>query len=333
MKSYMLVTRVTSSRSPKDWFARRLVTSLTFILRKLSNKEEEPLTYFLDGPYYDLVVEAVEKLSKAGFDEHGHRVFAKPSVVSMMGSMLRKCCELKKGLAVRGTDCDNMLKEVEGFLTLFQSDWADCMSCPASTAQKVKTYNKCDELPSTEDLVKLKDHINKQLDELTVRLQAEPTYAVWRALSEVVLAQLVVFNKRRGNEPATMLVSAYVNRPNWKDKSSKEVVSCLQPMEKVLMERMDLVQVPGKRNRRVPILITPEVRSAMNLLLHTRDDCSVPSQNRFFFATDSTAGHLDSWLVLHNCARDAGVTNPRLITSRSLRKYVATLAQVILSCF
>lgn len=152
-------------------------------------------------------------------------------------------------------------------------------------------------------------------------------------LSEVVLAQLVVFNKRRGNEPATMLVSAYVNRPNWKDKSSKEVVSCLQPMEKVLMERMDLVQVPGKRNRRVPILITPEVRSAMNLLLHTRDDCSVPSQNRFFFATDSTAGHLDSWLVLHNCARDAGVTNPRLITSRSLRKYVATLAQVILSCF
>jgi len=86
--------------------------------------------------------------------------------------------------------------------------------------------------------------------------------------------------------------------------------------------------VPGKRNRRMPILITPEVGRAMELLVKTRDQCGIPPNNMHIFAVDSAGGHLEAWLVLHNCARDADVSNPRLITSRNLRKYVATLAQV-----
>jgi len=43
---------------------------------------------------------------------------------------------------------------------------------------------------------------------------AEPSYAAWRALAEIVLARLVVFNKRRGGEPAKMILSQFVNRPD-----------------------------------------------------------------------------------------------------------------------
>ena len=89
---------------------------------------------------------------------------------------------------------------------------------------------------------------------------------------------------------------------------------------------MDLIQVPGKRNRRVLILITPEVGTAMTVLADNRAACGIPAENKFFFATNSTDGHLDSWLVLRRTAEAAGVVNPRLITSQSLRKYVATSA-------
>jgi len=99
-------------------------------------------------------------------------------------------------------------------------------------------------------------------------------------------------------------------------------------MEKLLLQRMDLVQVPGKRNRRVPILITPEVGRAMQLLVNTRSRCGVAEENSYFFVSDSKDGHLDSRLVLHNMSVSAGVTSPRLITSCRLRKYVVTLAQV-----
>jgi len=95
-----------------------------------------------------------------------------------------------------------------------------------------------------------------------------------------------------------------------------------------LLQRMDLVQVPGKRNRRVPILITPEVGRAMQLLVNTRSRCGVAEENSYFFVSDSKDGHLDSRLVLHNMSVSAGVTSPRLITSCRLRKYIVTLAQV-----
>jgi len=95
------------------------------------------------------------------------------------------------------------------------------------------------------------------------------------------------------------------------------------------MERMDLVQIPGKRNREVPILITPDVSKAMQVLLETRERCGIPAHNRYFFATSSKDGYLNTWLVFHNTAVAAGVANPRLVTSCCLRKYVATLVQLV----
>jgi len=91
---------------------------------------------------------------------------------------------------------------------------------------------------------------------------------------------------------------------------------------------MDLIHVPGKRNRKVPILMTPDVRSAMKVLSDTRTVCGVPHENKYFFATDSSCGHFHSWLVLNRVAVSAQCENPHLITSTRLRKYVATLAQV-----
>jgi hypothetical protein len=151
-------------------------------------------------------------------------------------------------------------------------------------------------------------------------LEAEPFYKYWRALSEIVLTRLLVFNKRMASEPAKLLLSQYVNRPDWNQAANQELIDNLQPLEKVLMKRMDFIQVPGKRNRRVPILITPEVSKAMQLLANTRASCDVP----IIFATDSMDGHLDPWLVLHNNAINAGVARPKLVTSCNLRKYVAT---------
>ena len=105
----------------------------------------------------------------------------------------------------------------------------------------------------------------------------------------------------------------------------------LQPLERKLMDRMDLIQVPGKRNRRVPILITPEVGKAMKELAATRTQCGISAKNPYFFATDSVDGYQNTWLVLHNNAVAAGVKKPRLITSCRLRKYVATLSQVCIT--
>jgi len=105
----------------------RLLAKVVVTLRKLLDMPDRSLSFFLDGTYFDAVLEAVEILSGARFDEQGQRVFEKPSIVTMVGNLLRKCCGLKKGLAARRTDGEDMSKEVDRFLTLFDSDWSDCM--------------------------------------------------------------------------------------------------------------------------------------------------------------------------------------------------------------
>lgn len=54
----------------------------------------------------------METMSGAGYNERGQRVFAKPSIVSMIGNLLTKCCGLKKGTAARRSDGEEMGKEV-----------------------------------------------------------------------------------------------------------------------------------------------------------------------------------------------------------------------------
>jgi len=68
-------------------------------------------------------------------------------------------------------------------------------------------------------------------------------YYIWRDLAEVVLARLVASNKRRGSEPAKLLLSDFSTRPLWITGANQEVFNALQPMEKKLMERSVIVKL------------------------------------------------------------------------------------------
>lgn len=92
--------------------------------------------------------------------------------------------------------------------------------------------------------------------------------------------------------------------------------------------RVDLVQLAGKRNRRVPVLITPDVKQAMDELVDKRQQSHIPTSNPYFFANLSSRGHVDSWQVLNSVCTAAGLTKPHLVTSTNLRKYIATVTQV-----
>jgi len=93
-----------------------------------------------------------------------------------------------------------------------------------------------------------------------------------------------------------------------------------------------MVQLPGKRNRLMPILITPDVKAAMDVLVELRGHADIPTSNPYFFASNSPSGYIDHRRALKNVADVAHVVHPELITSTGLRKYISTVAQVYLFC-
>ena len=44
---------------------------------------------------------------------------------------------------------------------------------------------------------------------------------------------------------------------------NKEILDNLQGLELALVKRMDLIEVPGKKPRKVPILVTEKAKEAM----------------------------------------------------------------------
>ena len=90
-----------------------------------------------------------------------------------------------------------------------------------------------------------------------------------------------------------------------------------------------MVQVSGKRARPVPVLILPHIRAAMDMLESCRSEQSIMPANKHFFCTDSHNGSLSHCHVLRKCAEAAGCVQPDVIRSTQLRKYMATVSQVV----
>ena len=84
-----------------------------------------------------------------------------------------------------------------------------------------------------------------------------------------------------------------MQRPNWRLKSNEALLKNLKPLECQLM-KMDLVQVLGKRNHKVPILITPDITEAMDYCWQCENAQEYLLRIGTFFATASKDGYLNT---------------------------------------
>ena len=85
----------------------------------------------------------------------------------------------------------------------------------------------------------------------------------------------------------------------------------------------------GKRKKRVPILITPEVTEAIGKLLQFRNVVGVDESNIYLFPRHSRGlSYVRGW-VLNETAKRANLKHPNLMTSTKVRKYLAAVMQFI----
>ncbi|XP_064653244.1 uncharacterized protein LOC135503570 [Lineus longissimus] len=88
-----------------------------------------------------------------------------------------------------------------------------------------------------------------------------------------------------------------------------------------------MVHLPGKRDRKVPLLLKQEWVKPMLLLVEKRADCGVESE--YYFGVPGRKTHLSPWKVLNDAAINADCKRPDLISTTRLRKYTATVTQVL----
>ena len=257
-----------------------------------------------------------------GFDnEKGSCVV--PSLAIKIGQSLTTCALIKQSDALEAEDKASR-EAMDEFLTLYKNKWNTEVTSVAHRTLQKNTFNNPKCIPLTKDIQKMNKYIEEKAQEAETHLEnaAEDKERTLRTLRELTLAQIVLFNRRRGGEAQRIEVDQ-VKQGFLAKNLREDVMSTLSKFEQKLANTLERFEIRGKRGRRVPVLLTEPHKRRVNLLLkhHTGG-----SKYLFFLTEDTT---LNTWKILSDVAKECGAEKPELISSTNLRKHISTVSQIL----
>ena len=313
----------------KNDISQRLRQLARLLLECRKKNEDSTLSFndLLCSEKFDTCIEGANSICGLNITNDGRREFKVPSLALRLGHLLGKMVAAKQGFCLRNNNTEG-LKEAERFGLLLQGEWTDTIATTAHNTLKRRKDQDIQILPVTEDLRLLRQYHKKEMRQTIDALQESHSYLTWRRLAQLIMTRLIIFNKRRGGEVSKLLLKTYTERPDWKKHTNEDILESMQGLERELLKRIDLVQIPGKKGRKVPVLITDDIKEGLEVLNTKRELVGIPYSNPFLFASRSTNGYLNNWQAMNLIAHEAKLINPDLVTSTRLRKYNATVSQL-----
>ncbi|XP_064631652.1 uncharacterized protein LOC135489946 [Lineus longissimus] len=293
-------------------------------LRELEpDKKDASMWQFLAPNMFDLCVRAaIETAGEIAKDKE----LKNPSVAIKNGHNLERLAAIKRALSIREND-DVGIKEAERFLTLKDTEWIEKITSLARSNLATRKFNKPANLPKSEDITKVTEYLKNQLAVCSTDGD-KSNMQDYRELQTLVLARLMTFNRRRPGEIEQMLVTSYTDRPDWVSAGLDTIKEVMTPLESKLVKTLDMVELRGKRGRKVPVLIPVECKAPMAQLMMHRNRVGIPSTNIYFFATTGE-GCLRAGDCLDKIVQRLKLAKPAAMKVTPIRKYIATFSQVL----
>ena len=304
--------------------ARDIGRLLKHIRENNPNLSHLGMKEMIDPDRFDTVVDAVNELAKKGATDAASHAASLPI---KLGQTLEKLVNIIKGLAIRRYD-DALFDRATRFAQLQKSEWADRVSLKSRKKLHHRKLNKASDVPKSDDVVKLAESLVDVAEERYKIFIDDPTAETGRKLSEALLAQVVLFNKRRGGEASRITVENYKDCVKLREETDNngEIFCSLDEVEKDLAKNHMHINVVGKCNKHVPVILTLRMKQKFDALLEYRAHLGIPPDNKYFFGIPKRQTHIKAWDVMRNFNEQFGL--PR-ITTTGLRKYLATTAQVM----
>lgn len=313
----------------------REIARLLIELRKVPKFENAALKDFLVPSMFRHVVEAARKV--AGFDT-GTNQFLTPSLALKLGHSLNKCSKILKGQAIENGDRE-LEKTSSAFHQLCALNWTVEVSANALRTLHDRKRNKPRILPLTDDIKKLSKYLINTGNDLVIQLKkiegstksskCPDLDRKWSMLNEILLTQIMLFNRRRQGEVSKIKLADY--RKQCSNTCIPDIKSCLSPVEKALCKVLSRFEIVGKRGNTVPVLLTTDMKEKLEVLCHLRNKAGVEANNIFLFARNmySSTGHIRGTDCIRKLAVSAGTSQPELLRSVRLRKHIATVSQIL----
>ncbi|XP_076850568.1 uncharacterized protein LOC143500340 isoform X1 [Brachyhypopomus gauderio] len=269
------------------------------------------------------VIKSVRAVSGHCEETNTYRI---PSLALKLGHSLSKIATSVECSAII-TGRERLAEDARSFRVLQEHKWNESISAAAGTTLNEAKMNKPQVLPFTEDVKTLHSFLNTEMTKYQHALKDHSDVKTYASLCKLVLAKVILFNRRRGGEASRMKLESYVSRV--KSPVHEDLASGLSDFEKKLCEHFQRVEIRGKRGRKVAVLLTPDMVNCMDLLVQHRDICQVPEENVHLFARPNALSSYRGSDVLREFGESCGARNPSALSSTKLRKQIATLSTVL----
>lgn len=268
------------------------------------------------------VVQSVKRV--AGYDSQTN-TYKRPSLALKIGNSLTKISLLVESCANVQNNY-SAAKDARTFRRVYETRWNELVSAASLRTLQEAKWNAPLLLPFTKDVQTLHSYLDLQ-QHIHSNLSKEASPQTWTQLAKVTLTQVILFNRRRAGEVSKMPLAAFLSQ-NPSDPQ-EDVNVALSDLEKKLCQHFRRIEIRGKRGRKVPVLLTPEMQQALDLLASKRQECGVPRENTYLFARPFALTCYRGSDCLRYYANVCGAKSPESLTSTKLRKQTAMLSQVL----
>jgi hypothetical protein len=205
-------------------------------LMVVGNNEVVQLSDFIKPEKFDIIIKAVRETTGFMTPNRGQQEVNIPSLALKLGHSLSKCATLLHNQAIRARN-DLVAKEIKYFKKLMRSEWEYKISHHSLSTLKERKMNAVQVLPLAEDMRKLRKFVEEGITENSRQLKLSPTSKNWTALARLLLARVVMLNKRRSGEASKLLLNSSQGIPEWTKSATSEILSSLTPLEQRLSQR------------------------------------------------------------------------------------------------
>ncbi|KAL2093745.1 hypothetical protein ACEWY4_011057 [Coilia grayii] len=273
---------------------------------------------------WDHLIAVVKEV--AGYNDETDS-FLNRTVLSHIYRSLQKIGSFVESDAMSQQD-EQMTEYARSFNKDFIEKWRKLFPTPYSTRKsKQNCKNGVKLLPFTEDIKNLHTYLKDHVDECLSALCASPNQTVWENLAKIVLAQLIMFNRRKAREVAQLTLKEFNTKEAY--GMPDDVAEDLTPFERELCKYTCRIEISRATGDNVQLLIPPSLATIMETMLHKRLLCSIRYDNIFMFAQPRSLTYYSGVESLESFAKDCGAKHVKKLVSDGLREHVAVISQLL----
>jgi len=277
---------------------------------------------FMGSHTMDALATAIDSCSISEDDSGKQRIT--PGKKLKMHSAIAHILRAYKAQMIREEN-ETGKKRIEDFEKLMEIECKTRVTDHAHAVMKERNAQAKIKIPTTEDIKKFADFTRKKLDEAHTKFNEEKTQDAYANLQKALMVKLIVLNRRRGRDVASLRVDHVKNSEEQKKSASDDVNSSLTARQKHVAKDMGLICVIGKAQVNNYILLPPYAQAALDAILKNRPIGEIAPDHKYVFAQRNNDKYIEHGRPLKKAIDECGVKN---METRNMRKHLATAFRV-----